>query len=342
METSPSSLSNFNKCEYVVFSGGAIRGIALCSAFRNLCDLYKTETGIDFISQLKGTGGTSIGACLALAIACGMDLFLLEKMTKDPFLWNNDRLYHSMNPIMFYKQRGFATHSILYEKIDFLFSLLCLPLDITFEKLYKITGRTFMCNASCCTDNTSLFMSHTTTPYMRVRDALCMSMCIPCIFAPFIYNGKDYVDGGYFKNYIIDQFPTNTVIGFLVYDSPHQETVTNSQEQNGIMWIGSLLHTLSGHINTIHYGSLDQKYRDATIHIYTPEFGKLLLSATQKEIDDLWEYGKCSLLWHFYGDRVVEIMLQKYMAKFLKHAKAGMMEKSGDEKAVPTTIVFQP
>lgn len=77
--------------------------------------------------------------------------------------------------------------------------------DITFRDLAKSTGKVL---TVCVTNLTRVcreYLSVDTTPDMSVILALRMSLSVPVLYAPVLYQGSIYVDGS-----VLDNFPINT------------------------------------------------------------------------------------------------------------------------------------
>lgn len=211
-----------DRCRYLVFSGAGARGAAYWGALQALVEIRRRRCGDNLLEGLRGAGGTSIGAALALIVLCysGEDLKPIALLCQDATLWDVGAFLRKMDLERFFRTGGLCDHAVLYDRIDRLLAVLGVPPTTDFTTLHQryTGGRAFVCNASCIDDGSTLLMSHATTPYLRVRDALCMSMCLPCVVEPFEYGGRYYVDGGYICNYIIDCFPEGEALGLFVAD----------------------------------------------------------------------------------------------------------------------------
>jgi predicted patatin/cPLA2 family phospholipase len=319
-----SDLQRLKGYEYVVFAGGAVRGISMCSAFCEVVDVYRREFDSDFVKKLKGTGGTSVGACLALAVLCGLSTGELRRLAMDHSLFDSDSLLRDANFSRFWEKGGLLNHGVLYEKIDRLFDVLDLPKDIDFLSLHRRTRKLFMCNASDLQGKASVFMSYKTTPYRKVRDALCMSMCLPMLFVGYEHNGIELCDGGIYNNYIVDQFPEGQVMGFAIDDtSPRRDP---NLQLNGFEKALSLIKSLCNRIDTQNFERLSPEYRGSTVMIYTPGFEQIKVCANRAEACMLWEYGRMSVTWYFFGRLFVQWLLCKHICRFLKQLSPATAE----------------
>ncbi len=308
-------LKKLRNYQYVCFAGGAVRGISMCSAFCEVVEIYRREFGGDFIRRLKGTGGTSIGACLAMAILCELPVYMLERLATDHSLFDADSLLKNLDFKRFWEEGGLLDHNVLYEKIDKLFDLLKLPVDIDFITLYKKTRKLFVCNTCDLEGKEVVYMSYKTHPYRRVRDALCMSMCLPLLFVGFEYDGVELCDGGIYANYIVNQFPEGQVLGFAIDDRPSRRD--RNVKLNGFEKAMSLVKNLCHKIDRQNLALLSPEYRESTVMIYTPGFGQVKVYANKAEASMLWEYGKMSVIWHFFKYVFVYWLLCRYISSFL-------------------------
>lgn len=74
--------------------------------------------------------------------------------------------------------------------------------DPTFEEL----DMKIYVSAYCLNTSETVYFSRDTHPYMKVIDAVCMSMAVPFIFACGNYDGRTYVDGGTKEDYPLTPF----------------------------------------------------------------------------------------------------------------------------------------
>jgi len=318
----PDDAARLDRCRYIVIGGGGAKGVALCGALSALRRVYAaTHGGSELLFRLQGTAGTSIGAAIALAACCCVKGGALQRFVTDPDMWTWAQFASDMDPVRFMRTRGLCTHRVLYRHIDRLMALLGLPSTTNFYTLHRLTGREFVCNAACIATDSVLYMSRTTTPYMPVRDALCMSMCVPGYIEPFLYNGHEYVDGGVFCNYIADVFPEGCTMGIAIEGAhriaPAAAAATASPSctadslrsalftgadgagMNGFVWVATLFASMSARINAMHLERMSPERIRSTVQVHTPGCEGMMLSADRVQIRTLWHYGKFSVLWYF-------------------------------------------
>lgn len=177
-----------------VIGGGGIRGIAMIGALEELERVWQTKFNTSIFTQIKYVAGSSIGAILALLIACRIPL---EKM-KDLFLSN---LWNSL-----YQEIDFARLSVSFGLIDSLHYLLktfehiLVRPDETFSELKARTGISLTVAVTCLDTCESEYHSDVLTPLYPVVTSILASSAMPLIFCPVEIHGKLYIDGAMLDN----------------------------------------------------------------------------------------------------------------------------------------------
>ncbi len=322
----PPLLDALDRCEYLVFSGAGARGIALCSALVSACEVYHALRGESLLKKLRGAAGTSIGAALALACVCGADPRRVGALLIHTDAWSGAALVRQMDLGRLLRERGLCPHAMLRGAIDQLLALLNLPRDIDFCALHRRTGRVFMCNATRVADCSTLVMSHDSTPYLRVRDALLMSACVPGLFPPVRYRGAEYVDGGVPLNYAPHWFPRGSTLGIAIDNDlspppPPRQVVTDDAETGlgALLYFPTLIGALCARLEAVHLATLDPVYRRDTLRVYTPGVEANTFSCSTHEARALWQHGQRSALWFLLKERFVACLV---LASAYRHAAA--------------------
>ena len=243
--------------DYLVVCGGGVRGIAIAGAIRMILEILAMQgNGSDYINlipketiddtqlpplsgsfiapsteeslhsvnrqkyltNLKGGGGTSIGAFITFAIIAGIDHEQLIELITSGKTWDTEKVFASIKLSEITSSGGLCGHEMLFSFVDELFEILNLPHSLTFSDFFNRTNKYFLCNSSCTDTNSIFLMDIYNTPKMKIRTALVMSMCIPIFFKPFNYLGKLYVDGGLLRNYLIGHFPSKKTLGIRIKD----------------------------------------------------------------------------------------------------------------------------
>lgn len=170
--------------EYLVLSGGSARGLAYIGILEYLQEY-------NLLKNIKEFVGCSIGAFSALLmilgydnkelkeIFCNYDLenlkkFKLSNILNKYGLDSGDRIKFFIKT--FLKNKNFSE-------------------NITFKQLYNKTNKKLIVTVTNLNKKETVFLSVDTRPNMKVYIAIQMSMCIPLIFQPILYNKQYYVDG---------------------------------------------------------------------------------------------------------------------------------------------------
>ncbi|XP_035662928.1 uncharacterized protein LOC118406738 isoform X1 [Branchiostoma floridae] len=204
--------------ENLVLEGGGAKGIAYIGTCKVLED-----AGI--MPQIKRFAGTSAGAITAALLAIGMtsqelldelsaqnllEVVLDTRWTKSswiPGMGTVGRLWDVLN------ERGACPGEKFLEWFgDILERNLKkrgLPLgkDVTFDQIYHVLGKELCIVAYNMNYNRESYFHVKTTPIMRVREAVRMSMSIPVVFQPYeLENLFTYIDGGLAANFPLYAF----------------------------------------------------------------------------------------------------------------------------------------
>ena len=163
-----------------------IIGPAAMGYYAFLGFLKSKEKELDEIEEISGS---SAGSILALFLSVGLSIDEIIDFSMDLDVPE----FVKLNIGCFFNKFGFVDMDPIRSKL-----IECCKGNPTFKELKKkIYISTFCLNTA-----TTHYFSVDTHPDMYVIDAVCMSMCIPFIFAAGQYNGFTYVDGG-----MIELFP---------------------------------------------------------------------------------------------------------------------------------------
>ena len=128
---------------------------------------------------------------------------------------------------------------------------------IDFITLHKLTGIEFNVFGTNLTDKTHAQFNHNLTPNFDVIKAVQISMSLPFMFPPVKYNGKLYIDGGFYHNYPIHLVPEDELsktIGIYITSN------YNIESQNFIDYALSIfkliLHIYNSKYNDVHENTI--------------------------------------------------------------------------------------
>lgn len=179
----------------LIFSGGGVRGIVFVGALEELQQQYP---GV--LSQLKHVAGTSIGAIMALLLACRIELPRIKSLFCSS-LWNDLYQEIDLSGLFFHLGMLDSMKTIWPSVVQFLRS----P-EETFAELKQRTG----VNLLVCVTNvdTKRYEYHSAelTPLYEVAKSVVASCALPVIFSPVVIHKRRYVDGGVLNNTPVSDF----------------------------------------------------------------------------------------------------------------------------------------
>lgn len=259
----------------LVISGGGLKGFSALGALSRLKELEIIESPDIYC-------GTSAGACISLLLLIGyspIDIYeILSELDMSKMVVSNiDNILDEVNiglnlcePITYVvghliKKKGYSVKT-------------------TFLELYNKTKKHLIITGVCLNDSSLHYFSHEKTPDMNILKAITISISIPIIFKPCIYNNKLWVDGGVMNNYPIELFSDklNDVIG--IYMGEEYNNIEYFEDVQS--YIYQVLRCIFRGMNYIKL----EMYKENTIHIKAKNysFGNEL---TKEEIKELYQYG---------------------------------------------------
>lgn len=181
------SLDSIDSIHNIVFSAGAMGGIAFVGAIKAL-----HERGLD-ITKIHGLSGCSIGSIIGLLYSLGYSDDEL-KLICTTFKYKK---HADIQILEFLERCGLESGRKLMTFLSDLIYYKTGMRDITFQEHWNITGRELWINTSCITTNTPVYYSAKTSPNMSILRAVRRSISIPFLFTADEENGQKFVDGGY-------------------------------------------------------------------------------------------------------------------------------------------------
>ena len=184
--------------ENIVLSGGGIKGYLHLGVLKAL-ERY------NLLSSIKRFCGTSIGAFVCF-------LYILElspSQIEELFLTMDLHYFLQLIP----EQIFAVLETFGVNDGQQLENILCIILEktgfsktITFKELYDATQKDLIVTGTCLDTYKTVYFSRKSTPTMEVKLAIRISMCLPFLFQPIVYNDKRYVDGGVSNNFPLEIF----------------------------------------------------------------------------------------------------------------------------------------
>jgi len=157
---------------------------------------------INILQNINEYIGISAGALLSLLFSIG---YTPDELHKFFIEFNFERLIdpHIDNLL---ERKGLDDGEILKTAVQQLLIRKNIDSEITFEELYKLTDKKFVCVASNITKNELEILNYITVPNMPVWKGLLTTCALPLLFQPTIHNDNYLIDGGVFDNYPIELF----------------------------------------------------------------------------------------------------------------------------------------
>jgi len=164
--------------KHLVVGPGGVGYFSLIGAINSLWDN-------GHLSDLETMCGSSAGALAC--IVCAVYKFDFKQIVKRSVEVN---LTFKTEILHFIKTYGLVNKDFLLSKINS-----CIP-NISFKELFDSTHIKIYINTYCLELKKVLYLSVDTHPDMSIVDAVYMSICVPFIFEPMIYNDYHYIDAG--------------------------------------------------------------------------------------------------------------------------------------------------
>lgn len=235
--------------ETLVLSGGSLRGIAYIGLLK-----YLDEIGA--IHRIKTVIGTSVGSLIGFLLILGYNYKELYQI----IININGNKFQNLN-IDFLNQWGLDDGSKIMKVLMILLRRKTGKETITFNELFQQTHKNLIIVGTCLNTMDSVYFSDKTTPNMDVLQALRISVSIPFMFKPVIYDNKYYVDGAITNNFPIDNLPNNNkkTMAVLLYSKSYEENQIETFEH----YFFSIMNSVMVHKDK----EKMEKYFDITIKL---------------------------------------------------------------------------
>lgn len=175
----------------IIISSGGNKGIALIGALTEFTNNYP-------INKIKYYTGCSFGSIICLGLNIGYTISELN----DIGFKINFGTFQDLKIINLIEKCG------LDEGIKFSNFLKAIIMNknynsnITFKELYDVTNKVLTVTTVNITKGISEYHNYITTPDLSVLLSIRMSINMPIVFSPILYNNNYYIDGA-----LLDPFP---------------------------------------------------------------------------------------------------------------------------------------
>ena len=275
LDLSNNEIDSFNNITCICLSGGGMKGFAYIGAFEKLI-----AENIINMANINKFVGTSIGAIICFFLNLGMSI---EELKAFLFTFNFSKLTGDVDCCNLFELYGIdngARVELLFVKfLEMKFNVK----DITFAELYKLTNKTLiiigtnLSRPSCA----ETVFSYDTTPLVSVLKALRISMAVPIIFTPVIFENEMYVDCGIINNFPIDHCPENNTLGIYIKQSRQQK----------IDSIQSVISTCLGIVTDRINEQNIEKYKKNIITILNPNYEVIRFDLSLEYIKSIFDLG---------------------------------------------------
>jgi predicted acylesterase/phospholipase RssA len=201
-----------SQVEYLVFSGGGMRGLLVSGALSVLENVLE--------KKLLGCGGSSIGALIAMMVVVGYD----SKEMQHQFARDADFMRANNDVLSLTTKYGLNNKTGLVSRLKELLTLKKIDPDITFGQLRLLTNKLLRVTVTNLATEESEIWDACTTPDRCVWEGVATSMALPIICCPTIAQGlveQQYlVDGGVLDNLPLTMFDQEKTLAiWLPYQS---------------------------------------------------------------------------------------------------------------------------
>lgn len=197
--------------EYIVLSGGGIKGISYCGALDAL-DKYNILYDEDGKSKIKGFAGTSAGSIVAALLAVGYNPTELKKVMSEMDFkeFIDDKTGYIRDAVNFVEDYGMCPGKYMYDVLGELIEKKTGDPDYTLCDLFRDTGIQLVLVGTDMNALKSVYFWHGNEEKdysdVPIRKAVRTSVSVPFLFEPVICKGNYCVDGGILDNYPIHVF----------------------------------------------------------------------------------------------------------------------------------------
>lgn len=196
----------------LVISGGGIKGLAGLGALKCLIDN-------EIIVFPEIFAGSSVGSVICFLLNIGYspeDIYdLLEQLDFTKLI-----KYVEPENLLSEPCFGISSPEPILEVIYGFMKKKNISKNITFRELFELTQSELIITGTCVNDVELKYFSINTNPDMQVLKAIRISISIPFIFRPYLFEGKLWVDGGCMDNFPIELFvdKLDDVVGIYIDD----------------------------------------------------------------------------------------------------------------------------
>lgn len=182
----PYYTSKKERINKLVLSGGSTKGISYIGVIKALDEF-------NILNNIKTFAGTSIGAIFAFCLVIGCKYDYLYQLI-------NEININELCQIKTINNYGFDDGLKIIDLIKKVMNDKNININISFNELFNLTKKKLVITATNLSKKHIEYFDYKKTPDVNVLISLRMSMSMPLVFSPIIFNGDYYVDGGLIEN----------------------------------------------------------------------------------------------------------------------------------------------
>jgi len=181
--------------------------------------------GLFDLSELHWIIGSSVGGLIGLLLVCGYHPHELFEIVKGVDLFDLGMNHLDLSLVL--SDFGVCDGTRIVNKIRELLVLKNIPINITFDELYRLKKIRLTVTTLCVNEMKTKLFDYVHTPRFRVVDAVRASISIPFCFTSPVFKNQRYCDGGVLDNfpvhYLPESIPHTNIIG-LRFKKAHSTT----------------------------------------------------------------------------------------------------------------------
>jgi predicted patatin/cPLA2 family phospholipase len=193
-----------NIIDTLCIGGGAIKGFSYLAALHVL--ISHNYINLDLINKYTGT---SVGSIFCFLLSIG---YTTEELLVYFNNFDKKDLDVNLDLELFLSKHGFNDGSNYMSMVTTLFNLKTKLKDINFKDLEILTKKKIYIIVTNFTKGQKEIFSYETSPEMSVLLAIRISISIPLLLTPIIYNDNYYIDGCLTSNYGIEYCNLKTTL----------------------------------------------------------------------------------------------------------------------------------
>lgn len=246
--------------EYLVFSGGGMRGLSYLGVLHALDRLFRHH-GRNLFDSLRGVSGSSAGALFGMLVCVGCRGEVLWKETMgagfEHVISDSD-----IGSVM--RTWGFNDKRRINERIRGILERYTGNPDITFRQLREQCGKQLVVTLSNVDRGEVAYHSDADTPDQPVWESVAASMSIPLIFAPQKIGDEYFCDGGFLDNLPM-VFPIERTAAFQL-SRPSRSGIPSFR-----VYVHKILYLTLSALERIRRERVPPEHADRIIRVVTPE-----------------------------------------------------------------------